>query len=114
MTDIGGKDPLRNMQSFLVDEDSLRDLQSHNNVFLMKIILTKETKESFQQFDDIFQFFKLSELNHEEKREHPNNDIKYRWEYLSAALMCINPMQQTVVVFALIERKIIGSVTIIQ
>jgi hypothetical protein len=83
MTDIGGKDPLQNMQSFLVDEDSLRDLQSYNNVFFMKIILTKETKESFQQFDDIFQFFKLSELNHEEKREHPNNDVKYRWEYLS-------------------------------
>jgi hypothetical protein len=29
-------------------------------------------------------------------------------------VMCINPMQQTVAVFALIERMKIGSVTIIQ
>jgi hypothetical protein len=75
MSDIGGRDPLRNMHSFLVDEGSLRDLQ--NNVFLMKIILTKETKETFKQFDDIFQFFKLLELSGEEKREQPNNEEKF-------------------------------------
>jgi hypothetical protein len=39
---------------------SLRDLQSRNTVFLMKIVLTKETKESFKLFDDIFQFFRLA------------------------------------------------------
>ncbi len=29
-----------------------------------------------------FSIFKLSELNHEEKRESPNNNVKYRWGYL--------------------------------
>jgi hypothetical protein len=79
MSGIGGRDPLRNMRSFLVDEDSLRDLQSHNNVFLMKIILTKETKESFKLFDYIFQFFRLTELSNKEKRNHPDNKEKFQW-----------------------------------
>jgi hypothetical protein len=83
MSDIEGRDPLKNMRSFLTDNNSLRDLQSHNNVFLMKIILTKETKESFRHFDDIFQFFRLSELTQEEKRHHENNAEKFKWEHLS-------------------------------
>jgi hypothetical protein len=47
MSDPLGKNPLRQMRAFHVDEGSLRDLQSRNTVFLLKIILTKETKESF-------------------------------------------------------------------
>ena len=83
MSDIGGRDPLWRMRSFLTDKDSLRDLQSHHNVFLMKIILTKETEESFKQFEDIFQFFKLAGLSKEEKQGHENNHNKFQWEHLN-------------------------------
>jgi hypothetical protein len=52
-------------------------------VFIMKIILTKKTKEFFRHFDDIFQFFRLSELTQEEKRHHENNAEKFQWEHFS-------------------------------
>jgi hypothetical protein len=83
MSDIGGRDPLRNMRSFLTDEDSWRDLQSHHNVFLMKINLPKETKESYKKFEDIFQFFKLSGLSKEEKQGQEKNHNKFKWEHLN-------------------------------
>ncbi len=53
MTDIGGRDPLKNMRAFIVDQTSLRDLQSQNNIFLLKIVLMKEAKESFKLFKDV-------------------------------------------------------------
>jgi hypothetical protein len=82
MTDVGALDPLRNKRSFLVDDEGFRELQSHNNVFLMKIILTKETKESFKQFSDVFQFFRMSSLSREERNNDVNNDPKFNWEHL--------------------------------
>ncbi len=82
MSDPRARDPVKNMRSFMVDGDSLRDLQSHNNVFLMKIVLTKETKESFREFDNIFQFFRLAELHQEERLRHEKNDPKFKWEHL--------------------------------
>jgi hypothetical protein len=57
VADIEGHDPIKGMRSFLVVQNSLRDLQSQNTIFLMKTILMKETKESFKLFDDVFQFF---------------------------------------------------------
>ncbi len=48
MTDPGG---------FSVDGARLHDMQSQNFIFLLKIVLTKETKDSFKLFDDVFQFF---------------------------------------------------------
>jgi hypothetical protein len=53
MTDVQGRDPLKNKRSFIADDNSLHYLQSHNAIFLMKIILTKETKESFKLFQDL-------------------------------------------------------------
>ncbi len=105
MSDIGGRDPLRNMRSFLTDEDSLRDLQSHHNVFLMKIILTKETKESFKQFDDIFQFFKLAELSKEQKQSHDKNNNKYKWEHLND----LQPLSVTFTTDMAADWKLVGA-----
>lgn len=48
MTDPGGFD---------VDGGRLRDMQSQNTIFLLKIVLTKEAKDSFKLFNDVFQFF---------------------------------------------------------
>jgi hypothetical protein len=61
----------------MTDENSLRDLQLQNTVFLLKIVLTKETKESFQLFGDVFQFFRLSLLDQSERDNDPKNDPKY-------------------------------------
>ncbi len=58
LTDIEGRDPFKHQRgSFISDESSLRDLQSQNTIFLLKIVLTKETIESFKLFDEVFQFF---------------------------------------------------------
>jgi len=83
VTDIDGCDPIKGVQSFLNDQSSLHDLQSQNNIFLMKIILTKETKESFKLFDDVFQFFRLSGVGEDEKMNDNKNHKKYQWEYLN-------------------------------
>lgn len=48
MTDPGG---------FNVDGGRLHHMMSQNTIFLLKIVLTKETKESFKLFDDVFHFF---------------------------------------------------------
>ncbi len=48
VTDSGG---------FLQDGGMLQDMQSQNTIFLLKIVLTKETKESFSFFNGIFQFY---------------------------------------------------------
>jgi hypothetical protein len=32
-------------------------MQSQNTIFLLKIVLTKEAKDSFKLFNDVFQFF---------------------------------------------------------
>ncbi len=82
LTDIEGCDPIKGMRSFLVDQNSHRDLQSQNTIFLMKRILTKETKESFKLFDDVFPFFRLSSLGKEERLNDDKNDEKFLWEHL--------------------------------
>jgi hypothetical protein len=35
------------------------DMQSYSTIFLLKIILSKETKNSFNLFEDVFNFFQL-------------------------------------------------------
>jgi hypothetical protein len=86
MSDVAGRNPMKNKQSFILDDMSLRDLQSRNTVFLMKIILTKETKDSFKLFDDIFQFFRLAGLTQEERLMDHKNLPKYEWEHLNDLL----------------------------
>ncbi len=86
MSDVAGRNPMKNKQSFILDDMSLRDLQSRNTVFLMKIILTKETKDSFKLFDDIFQFFHLAGLTQEERLMDHKNLPKYEWEHLNDLL----------------------------
>jgi hypothetical protein len=80
MTDVQGRDPFKNKRSFILDENSLRDLQSRNTIFLLKIILTKETKESFKQFSDVFQFFRLCGETPDARRSDASNLPKFRWE----------------------------------
>jgi hypothetical protein len=82
MTDVQGRDPFKNKRSFFYDENSLHDLQSRNTFFLMTIILTKETKESFKQFDDVFQFFRLCSETSEARQHDPKNLPKFHWEEL--------------------------------
>lgn len=83
VTDVQGRDPLKGMRSFISDQNSLHDLQSQNNIFLMKIILTRETKESFKLFDDLFQFFRLTTKREEERISDEKNLDKYQWVYLN-------------------------------
>ena len=44
MSDPQGCDPLKSMRSFLVDEHSLRDLQSRNTVFYLRLYLLKKQR----------------------------------------------------------------------
>jgi hypothetical protein len=50
MSDPPGKDPLRQMRAFCVDEGSLRDLQPRNIVFFTKIHFDKRDKRIIQTF----------------------------------------------------------------
>jgi hypothetical protein len=50
--------------------------------FKMKILLTKETQQSFHLFDDIFQFFCLIGLPPEECQADPSNLAKFDWKGL--------------------------------
>jgi hypothetical protein len=86
MSDVAGCNPMKNKQSFILDDMSLQDLQSRNTVVLMKIILTKETKDSFKLFDDIFQFFRLAGLTQKERLMDHKNLPKYEWEHLNDLL----------------------------
>jgi len=94
MSNPQGCDPLKSMRSFLVDEHSLRDLQSRNTVFLLKIVLTKETKESFKLFDDVFQFFCLAGSTEAERINDPKNLEKFDWRQL-AGLQPLDVMTTT-------------------
>jgi hypothetical protein len=105
MSDPRARDPIKNMRSFAVDGDSLRDLQSYNNVFLMKIILTKETKESFKEFDDIFQFFRLAELPHEQRQDHHQNKEKFQWEHIRD----LHPLSVTFTTDMAADWKLVGT-----
>jgi hypothetical protein len=71
----------------------------------MKIILTKETKESFKLFDDIFQFFRLTELSNKEKRNHPDNKEKFQWELLSD----LQPLSVTFTTDMTVDWKLVGA-----
>jgi len=74
MTDPGG---------FVRDGDMLQDMQSQDTIFLLKIVLTKETKESFRFFDDIFQFYRLAGLTSDERQADEKNQEKFHWESLN-------------------------------
>jgi hypothetical protein len=83
MSDISGRNPMKNNQCFIVDDSSLQDLQSRNTVFLMKIVLTKETKDSIKLFEDVFQFFCLAGLPQEDRLADEKNLPKYEWQHLN-------------------------------
>ncbi len=105
MSDVMGRDPLKNMKSFIVDEHSLIDLQSRNTIFLMKIVLTKETKNSFRLFDDIFQFFLLAGATNEERMNDPHNLEKYHWEQLAD----LKPLDVTTTTDMAADWKLVGA-----
>jgi hypothetical protein len=62
---------------------SLRDLQSCSTVFLMKIMLTKEMKDSFKLFDDIFQCCRLAGAMQDERKNDEKILDKYEWDHLN-------------------------------
>ena len=105
MTDVQGRDPFKNKRSFITDENSLRDLQSRNTIFLLKIILTKETKESFKLFNDVFQFFRLCSETPEARRSDPSNLPKYRWEELDD----LQPLDVTTTTDMAADWKLVGA-----
>ncbi len=69
----------------------MRDLQSRNTKFLMEIILTEETKESFKLFQDVFHFFCLASKTNENRMNDPANQSKFHWE----ALKDLQPLDVT-------------------
>ncbi len=81
MSDVAGCNSMQNKQLFILDDMSLQDLQSRNTVFLMKTILTKEMKDLFKLFDDIFQFFCLAGLTEKERIIDEKNLANYEWGY---------------------------------
>jgi hypothetical protein len=102
--DTGGVDPLKNMQSFFVDQNSLRDLQSQNT-FLMKIILTKETKESFLQFNDVFYFFCLYEMDLAERVCDEHDQHKFKRDHLND----LKPLAVILTTDMVAEWKLVGA-----
>jgi hypothetical protein len=105
MTDAKGRDPLKGMKSFLADENSLRDLQSRNTIFLLKIVLTKETKESFRLFDDVFKLFQLAGVPNNERYADPSNLEKFDWKELEDLL----PLNVTTTTDMAADWKIVGA-----
>lgn len=61
-------------------------MQSTNAVFLLEIILTRENKESFKLFDDMFQFFRLASVDSVMQGEDETTLNKYGWEKLNDLL----------------------------
>ena len=104
MSDLEGSDPLKSMRSFLADEHSLHDLQSWNTVFLMKIVLTKETKETFRLFDDLFQFFCLAGCNNQDLLNDPKNLEKFDWRQLED----LEPLNITTTTDMAADWKLVG------
>jgi hypothetical protein len=80
MTDVQGRDSFRNKRSFIYEKNSLCNLQSCNANFSMKIIIMKETKESFKQFEDVYQFFHLFSETSEACHHEPSNLEKFQRE----------------------------------
>ena len=50
------------------------DMQSYCTIFLLKIILTRETKDSFKLFEDVFHFFRLAGLSSTEHEGDERNE----------------------------------------
>ena len=70
----------------------------------MKIILTKETKESFKQFDDVFQFFHLCSETSEAHQHDPKNLPKFHWEELQD----LQPLDVTTTTDMAADWKLVG------
>jgi hypothetical protein len=105
MTDVQGRDPLKNKRSFIADDNSLCDLQSRNTIFLMKIILTKKTKESFKLFQDVFQFFRLAGEPNENRINNLDNSPKFQWEELQD----LQPLDVTIITDMAVDWKLVGA-----
>ncbi len=82
MSNVQGRDPLKSKRSFITDDNSLHDLRLRDTIFLMKIILTKEIKQSLKLFEDVFQFFQLAGESHQDRMNNPANLSKFKWEEL--------------------------------
>jgi len=96
VTDPGG---------FLQDGGMLHDMQSQNTIFLLKIVLTKETKESFSFFNDIFQFYRLAGLTMDERLSDEKNEEKFQWE----PLQDLQPLNITCATDMAADWKLVGA-----
>jgi len=104
MSDLEGSNPLKSIRSFLADEHSLCELQSWNTLFLMKIVLAKETKESFRLFDNIFQFFCLAGSNNQDHLNDPKNLEKFDRMQLED----LDPLNITTTTDMAVDWKLVG------
>jgi hypothetical protein len=104
-TDVQGRDPLKNNRSIIADDNSLCDLKSRNTIFLMKIILTKETKKSFKLFQDVFQFFRLAGEPNENRKNNTDNSPKFQWEELQD----LQPLDVTITTDMAADWKLVGA-----
>jgi hypothetical protein len=95
MTDPGGLGP-GGVQRY--------DMQSYCTIFLLKIILTRETKDSFKLFEDVFHFFRLAGLSSTEREANERNEEKFKWE----ALEDLKPLNITSATDMVADWKIVG------
>jgi hypothetical protein len=79
-------------------------MQSQNTIFLLKIILTKKTKDSFKLFEDVFQFFRLTGMNNQDRQVEETNDEKFSWE----ALEDLTPLNITSATDMAADWKLVG------
>jgi len=68
-------------------------------------VLTRETKESFKLFDDVFQFFRLAGKNAEDRVSDPKNQEKFKWEELQDLM----PLDVTVATDMAADWKLVGA-----
>jgi hypothetical protein len=89
---------------FYTGGDRLHDMQSQSTIFLLKIVLTKEAKESFLLFDDVFQFFCLAGLTPEEFKADEKSLKKFNWD----ALQDFRPLNITSATDMAADWKLVG------
>jgi hypothetical protein len=71
----------------------------------MKIILTKETKQSFKLFEDVFQFFRLAGESHQDRMNDTANFSKFKWEELED----LQPLDVTTTTDMAADLKLVGT-----
>jgi hypothetical protein len=73
VNDISAVDPLTKVA--LCSEGMFSNVRSQNNVFPLKLLLAKETKDSYNAFKSFFDFFSMAG-----NKELPRDGTPYFWE----------------------------------